>query len=522
MPKVEGPLFSADAFGDLGELLNFHRRPGGHAVGVSHRPGSRVASHAVPTISQEIIRAYVGQAVDQWQTLTEEEKQLWRDFVSGDYVPEIGVVVEQLIVGGKNVNLSNAATRYNVLAGGSDWVGTLNYVGGVVSAPGILKKLAFKLNGSPGSGKSYTFALMVNGVAQALSVQISGSATTGMDTTNEIPVAAGDFVCLRCVPSGTPTSRVAVWSIVFKGSNIKESLILGLGYTSKTAIKFVPLSFGHVYYTDTEPESYQVIPTPGKIKNLCVSLYAFLSVAPDAYRFTLRVNGANSDDGEGNPLQVTIVAPGLIGSDVVHQIPVVAGDRVCLMCEPLETPAVAPIIRWGLTFVADNEGESLILGQSSDPPTLGSTEYNILASCDRDYSWAGTESVRVQGGQAGFTLKKFYAWVSAVLAGTYALKVRCNATNTGIGVTIPVGAQSESDTTNSKALSDYDYLALSCLAYTTSAHLHWGLVCLGPVPAAGFLPRKMAVDGYRCFVEQYVKNMHLGASPWKLPDGIRW
>lgn len=39
---------------------------------------------------------------------------------------------------------------------------------------------------------------------------------------------------------------------------------------------------------------------------------------------------------------------------------------------------------------------------------------------------------------------------------------------------------------------------------------------------AGFIPRKDAFDGYRCFMQQYTKNKVLGVEPWKLPDGTLW
>jgi hypothetical protein len=42
------------------------------------------------------------------------------------------------------------------------------------------------------------------------------------------------------------------------------------------------------------------------------------------------------------------------------------------------------------------------------------------------------------------------------------------------------------------------------------------------IKGGGFTPRKTAFDGYRCFIEQYVKNKTLGGSPWKLPDGTKW
>jgi hypothetical protein len=37
-----------------------------------------------------------------------------------------------------------------------------------------------------------------------------------------------------------------------------------------------------------------------------------------------------------------------------------------------------------------------------------------------------------------------------------------------------------------------------------------------------FIPQKDAYDGYRCYVQQHVKNRMLGVDPWKLPDGTKW
>lgn len=80
--KVEGPLQSVDARGDFGRLLNFHRRPSGHAVAKAHKPGSLVKSHAEPSASQTTIRGYVKEAVEHWQSLSAAEKQQWNDYVN--------------------------------------------------------------------------------------------------------------------------------------------------------------------------------------------------------------------------------------------------------------------------------------------------------------------------------------------------------------------------------------------------------------------------------------------------------
>ena len=81
MPKVTGPLFSPDAHGDLAKLLNFHDRPGGHAVARHHQPGSVNAKGKIPSAAQVVIRDFVKEAVEHWQLLTPAEKTQWNQYV---------------------------------------------------------------------------------------------------------------------------------------------------------------------------------------------------------------------------------------------------------------------------------------------------------------------------------------------------------------------------------------------------------------------------------------------------------
>jgi len=82
MPKVTGPMMSIEASGDLAQILNFHKRPGGFAVAKHHHPGSVVTAHKEPNDAQTVIRGYYTEAVSHWKMLSEEEKQDWRDFVA--------------------------------------------------------------------------------------------------------------------------------------------------------------------------------------------------------------------------------------------------------------------------------------------------------------------------------------------------------------------------------------------------------------------------------------------------------
>lgn len=382
--------------------------------------------------------------------------------------------MEQVIVGGYNNALSNAATEYNNLAGGYNW-GSFGAMGDrydqIVTTPGALSKLTVELSAAPGAGTSYTFTLMLNNVATALTTTIADANSTGQSA-GSVNVVAGDRVCIQSTYAGAPGTPTARWSILFTGNTAKHSLILGRTGTDNGATVYSPLSQGREIDYATEAEVYQIIPTSGKIKNLYVSLSTDPGVAPDAYRFTLRVNGVSST------LTCTVVADDTTGNDTLHEVAVAAGDRVNLMMEPLNGPAAIPNMGFGMTFVADTDGESIILGSSSDTPSAAASEYHYLQCCFLSQAWTVTEGNHAQCGQV-VTLKNLYVYLSvAPGAGkSYTIGVRVNGT-TRLSVAIADANQTGSDLVNTWDVADYDNLnAISTPAGAPAASLvHWGLV----------------------------------------------
>lgn len=393
--------------------------------------------------------------------------------------------MEQVIIGGTRNLLDTTLTEYNTLTGTLDWSSSSDRCRQVISTGGKLKNLRVKLSGSPGAGTSYAFTLMVNGAPTALTLTIADAATSGADTTHEVDVVAGDLVGLRCVPTGTPTAREAYWTSMFKGSTPKESLILGS--TGNRALSnsndtYVQIASGDSNPTVTENDHREVCPTSGKIKNLYVQLRFAPGTAPDAYRFTLRVNGANSDDGEGNPLQVTIVADDTTGNDTAHEITVAAGDILTMIVEPLDTPLGAPQVCWGMTFEADIDGESIILGGTSSSPNPAASVY-IWLTADDITGWDGTEAFRYQLAQE-CTLKKLYLLLSAAPGDgksyTFTLRKPGNGQADGnLTVTITGAATTTgNDTVNTDAIADDDYVDLESTPAGTpdATDAYWGLV----------------------------------------------
>jgi len=272
---------------------------------------------------------------------------------------------------------------------------------------------------------------------------------------------------------------------MFEGDNVNESLILGGG---PWALSSADTEYGQVMSSitipsNTENDFRQVVPTAGTLKNLYVKLSADPGVnGVDAYRFTVRLNGASPGGG----LVVTITADDVTGSDLANDIDVVAGDVVTMMIEPLNGPAVAPFAVWGMTFVADIDGESIILGGSNDALHDTDTEYNIITESETS-TW-GVENSKYKLGQV-CTLKKFYVLLSACpgAGNDYDFSIRIAGTNV---VTLQI---SDAETTgDSGGLSDDvaldEFVNLMCAPTDTpdAADAYWGFVCYTGLPPSPF------------------------------------
>jgi hypothetical protein len=385
--------------------------------------------------------------------------------------------MEQVIFGGVYDQLNSAGTtEYNGLYGGSSW--QLADLGRrqVISTGGKLKRLFIELDGSPGASRTWTFTLMLNGAATALTCSITGSDLATSDVTNEITVSADDYVSLRVVSTGSGPERYARWSIVFEGDNANESLLL---YSSTT---FLPTTApgtiygvvaGMVSLRGTESERTEVIPTPGKLKNFYVHLIELGPGSGKSWTFTLRKNGVST------ALEVAVADEDTSGSDLVNEISVSADDTVDVMVVLSADTGRSVRATWGFTFEADIDGESLVLYGTETTLDPTATEYQQI--CAGGVGWSAIELERIQHGQSCL-LKKFHVLLdTAPGAGkSYALTVRNNQASTNMTVTISDANKTGNDTTNTARLRNGDDVNMMSVPTGTPAAsiAHWGIVAV--------------------------------------------
>lgn len=127
---------------------------------------------------------------------------------------------EYPMLAGTSNNLHRTNTEYNYITGtDATWTSTEGSRE-MLTTFSTLSKLYVKLGKSPGTGTSYKFTIMKNGVATDSEVTIEDGNTTGNDTVNIVECSDFDVLSIRCIPTsgpfGSPVQTNATWSFAIK------------------------------------------------------------------------------------------------------------------------------------------------------------------------------------------------------------------------------------------------------------------------------------------------------------------
>jgi hypothetical protein len=372
----------------------------------------------------------------------------------------------------------SAGTNYGVVMGWCYANPTENIAWEVIPTSGALSDLYCELSSAPGGvGKTHTIAISVNGsIVGSPVVVMTNTDTTGNDTVNSIDVVAGDTVTYQIVTLSTPAAANLYASCYFTGSTSGESICLGHSDCQTGLEAWGPVQ-GKASSKSPEAGNYQIIPTPGTLKSLYVALSADPGTSPDAYTFTVEHDG-----GTTTGITCTIVANNTTGNDIAHTHAMNAGEDVAISFLPVSTPSVASLAGYGLVFVADTDGESLILGGNSDNLNTSTTEYNPIQSSSGSSSWDATEANNYQLLNA-CTLRKFYVELSAAPgadgdAYTFNVRVEGASPASNPEVAIVNAATTGNDTTNTATIASGNTVGIECAPSVspTSRDAYWGIV----------------------------------------------
>ena len=264
--------------------------------------------------------------------------------------------------GGVDDGLHATNTQYDgVLAGGRHYE-TATQID-VVAVAGNLTELNMSLSTAPGSGKSRAFTIMKNGVAQDgtggtvnASMTIADAATTG-SVSFTLPLAPGDRLAVRHVPTGSPAASNGCGATAFVSSSANKWNACGHGLTtpSQASVNFaMPIGDQHSGGWDATETVFEhdSSATTFSLSGLRVALLNPPNTG-NSWQFTLRLNNADSAQTVTLSDAEVVKAFGA-GSEVE----LTSGDLFSMESTPTSTPDSVGNYSWA--FVGSTDPPSIV------------------------------------------------------------------------------------------------------------------------------------------------------------------
>jgi len=412
--------------------------------------------------------------------------------------------VKQVLCARSVVAPLNSSTTYANPAQSLAFSGTASISTAPWAADGTLSNLIVSLGTAPGSGKSWTFTIVINGSDTAITVTISDAATTARDTTHTASIAPGDTIALKSVPSGTPsalgTSGVRT-ALEFDGTNAAES-----GYAvAGNAIHIVSTRYNGLFQGDEWNATASLIHNVAAAAGTVTDLYAVLSAAPGATKsvdFAIYKNGTKQDGSGGTVDTRLSIANAATTGSVSFSLSVAAGDTLYVEAVPVNAPG-PPNASIGCAFTATTDGESQVCGVFFGNPFTGGGQWTYPLTNART-SFVDTTEANLEfiAGVTAFDLNKLYV----VLNGTpgsgksYTFSMRKNSSSPGGEQSAAVTDlnTTANDATGSVSLADGDTFAMQVIPSggPTSRQWSFGMIqsASGGGGGGGGLPNAMLVS----------------------------
>lgn len=250
------------------------------------------------------------------------------------------------VLGGSASNVSNSAASFNGLQANFSWNSTESKIYSPMPTAGTFKNLYVSLGSAPGAGTSYTFTLLKNSVATALTTTVSGTGTTSNDTTDTVTVGAGDTVSIQATPTGTPGSAPCSWALSFAPTIDGQSFFLyGDGSTTSSASVEYEQPLGRATTAWGTTQTGRTLPLQAGTLG---ALYVLLSSTPGAaksYVFGVQQNGVTT------ALATTISGSNSTGNFTTN-ISVANGDNFGLIATPSGSPS-SLTVHTGILYAMD-------------------------------------------------------------------------------------------------------------------------------------------------------------------------
>jgi hypothetical protein len=359
-----------------------------------------------------------------------------------------------------------------------------NVVQSPVSTTGTVGNLLVKLGSAPGAGISTTWTLYKNQVATALSVTVTGAATSGSDNTDNISVVPGDLLQWKNTHTGTYSGSES-YAAAFTGTSGDQSLITGGGpLLNTTTTEYMPISGGFNQFP-AEADAENVMPTAGTIDNFYLS-FDGTAGAGKSYTLTLFKNGVAT-------ALTANISNSTITPDTTHSVSFVAGDTLSIQSVPSGTPSSNHPF-WSVRFAPTTDGESILFAQG--PLNTGGQYYSDIEGSIQSTNADSRFTANFMGfAPVAFTLKDLYANTNPAPGGatSYAFDNWKNgATASALSAAVSGSSTQAHDTTHSTAYAVGDSLLVERTTSGSVASVNGGTAFVAfiativtPPPAAG-------------------------------------
>lgn len=336
-------------------------------------------------------------------------------------------------------NPSASATTYISPINGQEWDATEASGTSICTAAGTCANLSVVLPVAPGATKSLTFTLRKNAIDTAAVVVISGTATSATYTATSIPLADGDELTIKCVPSGTPTvSNPSVcWD--FNGTTPGESIYGMANSDGIIASARTGRVLCHADVANWEGGNGQdVVGCAGALTKATIKLSADVG-ASGSLTFTITKNGVDQNGGAGTPDTRITFTTGTTKASATFSLAVAPGDLLTWKAVPTGTPVtVRPTT--GVRLTATTPGQSHYGAVLAVNLSTSLTHYHFPGQ-GSDTAGDATEANRtVTLGLTGFVLHDLRAAVNAaagsVSGSGHTFNLRQNGASAGQAVTI--------------------------------------------------------------------------------------
>ena len=265
---------------------------------------------------------------------------------------------ESMLFANSGITLLDTTTKYlslgGVIAGGTTTETLANMV---VPTGGTIKNLYVKLSVAPSVGDTRVITVRQNEATTLLVVSITGTATTGNNTSTSLTVAAGDRICIESSVLVTPADSAISAGVTFVADNAGEFIIPASNSDdfATASTEYMSVTSGNGLDEATEAN------VSGVTDDITITkAYVQLSGAPDSgndYTFDLR------RDTSSPGLQV-IVSDAETADNATGSVTFTAGQLIATQIVPNSSPTARTGMVSYLATIAETARRVILMSQN--------------------------------------------------------------------------------------------------------------------------------------------------------------